>query len=274
MTYLRPSFILLLTFLSISFVAVAQAQTPPAPKPHAEASLSDPDTVIVYPRNFAVVHDPPSQVTTEIMYIENVSFQPRSFNIIETATTCQQSTTLSWVTAEPASGNLPLKGAIEVQLTFNSIGFANGLYSGLLCVYTNDNQTPLIQVNVSLRVGPLPTATPTPAPPTATRTPSPVPPTATHTSSPVPPTATKTNTPVLPTATRTRTPILPTATRSHTPAPPTFTPTRTNTPPPGATLTPTLPPTITNTPVIGATLTPTAPAPTNTRIYLPLTRRR
>ncbi|MGB4097877.1 MAG: cohesin domain-containing protein, partial [bacterium] len=107
---------------------------------------------------------------------------------------------------------------------------------------------------------PIPTATFTPAPPTATPTHTPVPPTATPTFTPVPPTATPTFTPVPPTATPTRTPVPPTATPTFTPVPPTATPTRTPVPP---TQTPTFTPFPTSTPV------PDTPTPYPTYTPMP-----
>ncbi len=269
---LRPALVITLIGLLCSVTAVAQAY-PAAPLAKRDARLRrDPATVIVWPLQFDVVHDTPSQTTFDLLYIENVSFQPRSFEIFEGANDCTPSGNLPWVTADPDSGNLPLKGAVEINLTFSSVGLANGLYTGELCVLTNDPQTPRRDVSLTLRVGPLPTLTATPG---NTRTPTHTP---TRTATPVPATATRTPTR---TPTRTATPqtgVTATATRT-----PTKTPTRTNTPPPGATLTATATrtPTRTRTPVpptLSPTPTPqttaTTPLPFDRALYLPVVRRR
>jgi hypothetical protein len=281
---LRPILPSVAVLLLLIGTSVTQAQPISVSRP-----LRDPAFVDVYPTDFAAVHDPAPQTSQEEMYIENYSMEPRSFTISEATGSCGQSTTLTWVRAMPASGNLPFKGARIVNVIFDSTDLPNGFYSGLLCVTTNDPQTPLIPVTVSLRVGPEATATPTPEPPTATPeppTPTEIPPTAT----PEPPTKLPTDTPEPPTLTPeppTATPENPGPTATATATPPpgaTFTPTSppgptataTNTPPPGATFTPTFPPgptpTSSNTPPPGATLTPT-PSAANT-LFLPLVRRR
>ena len=144
----------------------------------------------------------------------------------------------------------------------------NGIFFGYneVCLYfvvpgtVHIDDANACQLCDDVDLGPRPTNTPTPIPPTATNTPpptntpvdtpTPLPPTntptpgpPTNTPTPVPPT----NTPVPPTATPTpgpptNTPVPPTATPTSTPAPPTFTPSNTRAPSntPTATRTPRL----------------------------------
>ncbi|MFN8489015.1 MAG: RICIN domain-containing protein [Caldilineaceae bacterium] len=117
-----------------------------------------------------------------------------------------------------------------------ALGAAGTKYIRIFGAGTDDVQ--LYNLQLTLKGGAAPTATPTntPLPPTPTFTPTntPVPPTATATptNTPVPPTATftPTKTPVPPTATPTNTAVPPTPTRTNTPVPPTPTPTNTATP--------------------------------------------
>jgi hypothetical protein len=52
----------------------------------------------------------------------------------------------------PASGSLVPADASDSTVTFDATGLARGTYTGLLCVASNDPDTPVVEVPVSMRV--------------------------------------------------------------------------------------------------------------------------
>ncbi|MEO7431811.1 MAG: hypothetical protein ABIR62_07265 [Dokdonella sp.] len=85
---------------------------------------------------------------------------PNSHNVIvvelddgsPTPATCASPGDLPWASVSPASGTLVSADAGDATVTFDATGLARGTYSGLLCVASNDPNTPLVEVPVSMRV--------------------------------------------------------------------------------------------------------------------------
>lgn len=69
---------------------------------------------------------------------------------------CEHPNDLPWLSAFPTLGTTGQFETTEVVITFNSTGLAPGDYSALLCISSNDADTPLIEVPVLLEVLPLP----------------------------------------------------------------------------------------------------------------------
>lgn len=70
---------------------------------------------------------------------------------------CSVLNDITWLSMTPVNGNTTSGDSTPVTLTFDSTTLANGFYSGTLCIASNDADTPLVAVPVTLYVG-LPTA--------------------------------------------------------------------------------------------------------------------
>ncbi len=58
-----------------------------------------------------------------------------------------------WLTVSPPSGNVPAGGHVDLKVGFDATGLADGDYSGLLRIVSNDLTDPLLEVPCSMHVG-------------------------------------------------------------------------------------------------------------------------
>jgi hypothetical protein len=65
---------------------------------------------------------------------------------------CADPGDLPWASVSPSSGTLVPADASDATVTFDATGLARGTYEGLLCVSSNDPNTPVVEVPVSMRV--------------------------------------------------------------------------------------------------------------------------
>ena len=65
---------------------------------------------------------------------------------------CDNPADVPWLSVAPTAGSSPSGGSSPVTVGFNSTGLAVGTYNATLCVTSNDPQTPLVEVPVSLTV--------------------------------------------------------------------------------------------------------------------------
>ncbi len=84
---------------------------------------------------------------------------PDSHNIIvvnldnnSSPASCDSPSDLPWASVNPGGGTIASAGTSEVTVTFNATGLSIGVYSGLLCVASNDPDTAMVEVPVSLTV--------------------------------------------------------------------------------------------------------------------------
>ncbi|MCB8942746.1 MAG: cadherin-like domain-containing protein [Ardenticatenaceae bacterium] len=77
--------------------------------------------------------------------------------LIEGSSGCA-ATDLPWVTASPLSGTIGAGNATDVAVMFDSTGYAAGVYTGTLCVNSNDPLSPQVRVPLTMTV--LPNAVP------------------------------------------------------------------------------------------------------------------
>lgn len=97
--------------------------------------------------------DPTAVPPTGTLTPQGVPFQVSGFS----ATECVSPSAIPWLTiAPPTSGSAELGETDTVTLNFDSTGLAEGLHNAQVCVSSNDAETPLIGVPVSLLVGELP----------------------------------------------------------------------------------------------------------------------
>jgi hypothetical protein len=67
---------------------------------------------------------------------------------------CEEISDIPWLSASPAAGTTPAGDSTEVDVTFDSTGLAHGVYTGTLCINSNDADEPLVLVPVELTVVP------------------------------------------------------------------------------------------------------------------------
>ncbi|MBE2201473.1 MAG: hypothetical protein IAE79_22870, partial [Anaerolinea sp.] len=65
---------------------------------------------------------------------------------------CQTPTDIPWLSLDVTSGTNVGGSSADVTVTFNSAGLATGVYTGTLCVNSNDPVTPLVTVPVTMTV--------------------------------------------------------------------------------------------------------------------------
>ena len=82
--------------------------------------------------------------------------QDLPFVIEGSASACDTPSNLPWVSVNPAAGTTAPAATTVVDVTFDSTGLLPGLYEGLLCVNSNDPDTPLVEVPVALTVDSMP----------------------------------------------------------------------------------------------------------------------
>jgi archaellum component FlaG (FlaF/FlaG flagellin family) len=91
------------------------------------------------------------------VYYDDLSLTPGA----PTGGTCQLISDIAWLSVSPTSGT-SISGTTEiVDATFDSTGYGDGVYTGTLCINSNDITTPLVQVPVTMTVAGLPPAPPT-----------------------------------------------------------------------------------------------------------------
>ncbi|KAB2966143.1 MAG: hypothetical protein F9K18_06005 [Thermoanaerobaculia bacterium] len=86
----------------------------------------------------------------------DVGPQDFPFVIEGTSSACDTPSDLPWASVSPAAGTTPPATTDTVDVTFDATGLAVGLYEGLLCVNSNDPDTSLVEVPVSLTVDSMP----------------------------------------------------------------------------------------------------------------------
>ncbi len=96
--------------------------------------------------------------TTASLAINNIAVepnQPLTWTITEAASSCASPSDLGWVSASATSGSVASggRGSTNVTLTFNAAGLsAPDVFTGVLCLATNDPGDPLITIPIRLQV--------------------------------------------------------------------------------------------------------------------------
>jgi hypothetical protein len=67
---------------------------------------------------------------------------------------CQVISDIPWLTTTPSSGTTSANSSSNVNVTFDSTGYASGTYTGILCFSSNDPVTPQIELPVTMIVAP------------------------------------------------------------------------------------------------------------------------
>ncbi len=100
--------------------------------------------------------DPPVLPLATFVVVDSLGFpgnwMVRGFGEGGAAATCDSPADVPWVSVDPTSGTTAPGGATEVTVTFDSTGLSLGTYEAVLCVNSNDPETPLVEVPVTLTV--------------------------------------------------------------------------------------------------------------------------
>ncbi len=114
---------------------------------------TSPPVIGVDPAALSSMQGPDVQ-NDEPLRITNSGGSPLNWSILEDDTACDSPADIPWLSVAPDTGvTMPLDVAI-VDVTFDSTGLTPGDYTANLCVESDDPDTPLVQVPVSLTVLP------------------------------------------------------------------------------------------------------------------------
>jgi hypothetical protein len=92
-------------------------------------------------------------VMTQTLTISNTGTAVLDWNISEASdASCATPTDLPWLSASPTSGDAAAGTADNVAVVFNAAALAPGVYTGSLCVNSNDPDTTAVAVPVTLTV--------------------------------------------------------------------------------------------------------------------------
>lgn len=91
---------------------------------------------------------------SDTLTISNSGDADLTFTLGEAVADCSNPTDVSWLSETPVSGSVAGGASQDVTVTADATGLDPGDYSALLCVTTNDPNNGLIQIPVSLAVGP------------------------------------------------------------------------------------------------------------------------
>ena len=79
------------------------------------------------------------------VYYDNMS-------LARPAATCDGPDPIDWVSVSPISGTIAAMSSTDVDVTFDSTGYAAGVYTGTLCVNSNDPLNPVVSVPLTMTV--------------------------------------------------------------------------------------------------------------------------
>ncbi|MEW5986508.1 MAG: hypothetical protein AB1791_07745 [Chloroflexota bacterium] len=100
-----------------------------------------------------------------------------ALDVTAAAGPCDPPSDIPWVSVSPDNGTTAAGDSDDVDVTFDSTGLSTGVYTGTLCVNSNDPETPVVLVPLTLTVEEEPTPVPTDTPmPTDTPVPTETPP--------------------------------------------------------------------------------------------------
>ncbi|MCI0577316.1 MAG: immune inhibitor A [Chloroflexi bacterium] len=109
--------------------------------------------IAVAPASLSSTQDPDT-VVNDTLTISNTGTVDLNWTIAEdSGSDCvTPDNNVPWATAAPASGTTPAASADQVTVTFDSTGLSPGIYTGSLCVNSNDTGNPVITVPLTLGV--------------------------------------------------------------------------------------------------------------------------
>ncbi|MCI0644019.1 MAG: hypothetical protein L0346_03955, partial [Chloroflexi bacterium] len=94
----------------------------------------------------------PNTSVSQPLTISNNGGQSLSWNLTESVDECATTAAIPWLSANPTSGNVAGGANTSSNVTFDSTGQTPGVYTGTLCLNSNDPGDPTIPVPVTLTV--------------------------------------------------------------------------------------------------------------------------
>jgi uncharacterized repeat protein (TIGR01451 family) len=140
------------TILSNTFTALS-AELPPRTSNTTATTVIASPAIQVQPTILTSTQTSDQQVTKTLM-ISNTGTTTLTWNILETGIsgpTCIPND-LPWISASPGNGTTTAGSNSPVNVVFDSASLADGVYTGTLCVISNDPINGLVQVPVTLTV--------------------------------------------------------------------------------------------------------------------------
>ena len=130
--------------------------TDSAKRPHlvlvANVASEDEPDIAVSPASMRLGQAPGSQAT-ETMTISNNGEADLNWTIVEDETAvCSTDDDVAWASLSNASGTITPSNNDIVDVTFDSTGLSDGTHTGDLCIQSDDPDTPLVQVSLTLEV--------------------------------------------------------------------------------------------------------------------------
>lgn len=129
--------------------------TPAPPPPTATNTAPE---IALNLSEIEVLHDAPPQVTTGTLTIGNTGQMPLNWSLSEGDAEstgvgeCNLTTDLTWFTITPTSGTTGPNGVVATVFTLDSTDLSAGVYSGTLCVNSNDLNDFIITIPLQLTV--------------------------------------------------------------------------------------------------------------------------
>jgi len=115
-----------------------------------ELLLVSPDIDVTPPSLFS--QQKPDQTNTLTLDISNLGLANLDWTVSEALSPACTPSDIPWVSVAPDMGTTPAGGSTQIDVTFDSTGLAAGYYSGVLCVNSNDPDTPQVVVSLELEV--------------------------------------------------------------------------------------------------------------------------
>jgi len=92
------------------------------------------------------------QQVIKMMTIGNSGAAALDWAIMEAASGCNSPADIPWASTDPITGTTAALGMQPINVTFDSTGLTPGVYTGRLCVSSNDPAQGLIEVPLTLIV--------------------------------------------------------------------------------------------------------------------------
>jgi hypothetical protein len=140
------------TILSNTFTALS-AELPPRTSNATTTTVAAAPVIQVQPTTLTSIQLSNQQVT-KALTISNTGTTTLTWNILETGIsgpTCAPNA-LPWISAAPGNGTTAPGSNSPVNVVFDSASLTDGVYTGTLCLTSNDPVNGLVQVPVTLTV--------------------------------------------------------------------------------------------------------------------------
>ena len=95
----------------------------------------------------------PDTTRTERLSLGNAGDFPLSWSVAEAPTACAAPDDVPWLAVTPASGSVPAGGETPIDIVVDTTGLADGVYTAVLCLATNDPDATATALPLTVHVG-------------------------------------------------------------------------------------------------------------------------